>query len=202
MKLVGRYQSPFVRRIALVLHTLDLPYEHLSIAVADQDKLRAWNPVGRVPALVLDDGTVLVDSFAIVDWLAETALNGRSVLPAGGIERRSVLRATALLTAAIEKVVSGVYEKMRKPPEKVHEPFIGAAQDQARSGLVALESEAKQPWVLGETGPTLVDLSLAPAFDFFASVAPELVTTDRFPKLSRTAERVRQLQAYKATRPS
>ena len=72
--LIGHYDSPFVRRVGMSLHILGMPFERQLLSVfSNADELRAYNPVGRVPALVLDDGEVLVDSAAILDHLDEVA---------------------------------------------------------------------------------------------------------------------------------
>ena len=74
MILVGQYDSPFVRRVAITLRVLGFPYEHDTRSVfGDFDSMRETNPLGRIPSLILDDGAVLIDSAAICDWLDEQA---------------------------------------------------------------------------------------------------------------------------------
>jgi glutathione S-transferase len=61
MILVGQYDSPFVRRVAVSLRALGLVYEHDTRSVfADFEAMRAVNPLGRIPSLVLDDGETLI----------------------------------------------------------------------------------------------------------------------------------------------
>ena len=72
MLLIGRDLSPFVRRTATVIEVLGLPYERRKLATADAPEAVAeFNPLARVPALVLEDGEVLIDSAAIIDYLLE-----------------------------------------------------------------------------------------------------------------------------------
>ena len=79
MKLIGNYLSPFVRRVAISLNALELPYELQALFVfKEPEQVRAHNPVVRIPALLLDDGDVVVESYAILEW---SALNGRSPRP-------------------------------------------------------------------------------------------------------------------------
>ena len=84
MILVGRYLSPFVRRVGATLHLYDLPFEHRPMLAFGDEKatLREWNPVARVPALLLDDGETVVDSSAIIDFLDEQVGPERSLTPA------------------------------------------------------------------------------------------------------------------------
>src|ERR1051325_8557462 len=99
MILVGQYDSPFVRRVAVSLRVLGFAYEHDTRSVfGDFDSMRTTNPLGRVPSLVLDDGRVLIDSAAILDWLDETAGPDRALLPRSGPLRQRALRLIALAT--------------------------------------------------------------------------------------------------------
>ena len=82
MILVGQYDSPFVRRVAVSLRVLGFDYEHDTRSVfGDFEAMRQVNPLGRIPSLVLDGGEVLIDSAAILDWLDETVGPDRALLP-------------------------------------------------------------------------------------------------------------------------
>src|SRR5215831_11785789 len=97
MILVGQYDSPFVRRVAISLRVLGFAYRHDTRSVfGDFDSMRQTNPLGRIPSLVLDDGAVLIDSAAILDWLDETVGPKRALLPQSGPARRRALRLVAL----------------------------------------------------------------------------------------------------------
>ncbi len=68
MMLIGMFDSPYVRRVAVRLKHLEVPFEHANWSVgADFERIREFSPLGRVPVLVLDDGTVMTDSAAILD---------------------------------------------------------------------------------------------------------------------------------------
>ena len=97
MQLVGMLDSPFVRRAAISLRLLGVPFEHRSVSVFSTfEQFRGINPVVKAPTLVCDDGTVLMDSTLIIDY-AE-ALSGRSLMPAALAQRVRALRITAALT--------------------------------------------------------------------------------------------------------
>ena len=90
MILVGQYDSPFTRRVAIALHLLRMPFTRNTLSVfANADQARKLNPLGRVPALVLDDGEVLIESGAILDYVDEIAGPGRALLPPAGAEPAS-----------------------------------------------------------------------------------------------------------------
>jgi glutathione S-transferase len=72
MILIGQYDSPFVRRVAIALRLYGLPFEHRPWSTfGDADKIAPFNPLRRVPTLVLDDGEALIESMAILDYLDE-----------------------------------------------------------------------------------------------------------------------------------
>src|SRR5262245_46710811 len=103
MILVGQYDSPFVRRVAISLKVLGFPYEHDTRSVfGDFDSMRQTNPLGRIPSLVLDDGEVLIDSAAILDHLDEVVGPARALIPPTGPKRREALKRIALATGAID----------------------------------------------------------------------------------------------------
>src|SRR3954469_25864593 len=82
MILIGQYDSPFVRRVGIALTLYDLPFDHRPWSVfADADKIRPYNPLIRVPTLVLDDDTVLVESHSMLDYLDSRVPADRALFP-------------------------------------------------------------------------------------------------------------------------
>src|SRR5882672_10091388 len=110
MILIGQYDSPFVRRVAIALRHCGVPFEHRPWSVwADADQIARYNPLRRVPTLLLDDGSVLLESFCILDAIDELVGPERALLPASGPERRTGLRVAALATGICDKAVSLLY---------------------------------------------------------------------------------------------
>ena len=104
MILVGQYDSPYTRRVAVSLGLLGFRFEHDTRSVfGDFDSMRTTNPLGRIPSLILPDGTTLIDSAAILDWLDQTVGPERALLPSGGLARRQALQRIALATGTIDK---------------------------------------------------------------------------------------------------
>lgn len=113
MILIGQYDSPFVRRVALAMRFYGMPFEHRPWSTfSDGGKIAIYNPLMRVPTLVLDDGEVLIESNAILDHLDETVGPSRALIPDCGHARREVLNVCALATGLGDKAVSLVYEKV------------------------------------------------------------------------------------------
>src|SRR5262249_33395614 len=116
MILVGQYDSPYTRRVAVSLGVLGFTFEHDTRSVfSDFDSMRTTNPLGRVASLILPDGTVLIDSAAILDWLDQQVGPERALLPPSGPARQQALQRIALATGTIDKVLSGAYERLVRP---------------------------------------------------------------------------------------
>lgn len=146
MQLIGMLDSPYVRRVAVSLQALGLPFEHRPLSVFRHvDEFRRINPVVKAPTLVCDDGTMLTDSTLILDY-AEALAAPRSLMPRTLPERRQALHRLGLALAACEKAVQLVYERAIRPEEKRHQPWVDRVTMQLQGGLAALEAaHAGQP---------------------------------------------------------
>ncbi|WP_373003402.1 glutathione S-transferase family protein [Hyphomonas sp.] len=112
MILIGMYDSPFVRRVGIALRLYGIAYEHRAWSVfSDTMKIMAYNPLVRVPTLVLDDGEALIDSAAILDALDDLVGPERAMTPSNGPPRRAALKTCALAAGIADKAVSLVYER-------------------------------------------------------------------------------------------
>jgi glutathione S-transferase len=111
MILIGQFDSPFVRRVAIAMRLYGLSFEHRPWSVfGDAEKIAKYNPLMRVPTLVMGNGEALIESHAILDALDQLAPPGLSMMPAGGAERREAQKVCALATGICDKAVSLVYE--------------------------------------------------------------------------------------------
>ena len=175
MKLIGRYLSPFTRRVAVSAKILGLPFEHLDLSTATQaDEIRKYNPMVRVPTLLLDDGTTLIESCAILDWLDEQAAREKRLVPASGIERRNVLQLVGWATGAGEKTVAVHYELNRRPGDKIHRPFVDASLAQVREAFGVLDRAAADGGWLAGNRLTQADVSAVCFYEFAKVVLPGL----------------------------
>jgi len=202
MKLIGLFDSPFVRRVAISLKLRGMPFEHLAWSVGrDFARIREYNPLGRVPTLVLDDGEVLFESAAILDYVEELAGAGHALLPRSGIERRHALKLMATATGAAEKGVTQIYERVFRPAEKMHQPWVDRCASQVDAALKQLDDECAKrlpdAWLLGNT-MTLADITVACATTFLTD-ALEL-NLSGFPALQALTLRCEALPVFKETR--
>src|SRR6266496_2004500 len=143
MILVGQYDSPFVRRVAVSLRILGLTYEHDTRSVfGDFDAMCRINPLGRIPSLVLDEGETLIDSTAILDWLDQSVGPERALIPAAGPERRQVLHRIALATGVIDKAGTAAYERLIRPAASRWPEWIERCRTQAAGAIECLAAES------------------------------------------------------------
>lgn len=199
MILIGMFDSPFVRRVAVSLKLLELKFEHKNWSVGrDQAQIRKYNPLGRVPVLVLDDGEVLTDSSAILDYLDDRIGRDRALLPFTGAPRRRAQALMALATGAAEKAVQIIYEGFFRPAEKRHEPWLQRLREQMDGALSVLNHAAEdegEDWLVDE-GLTQADITVTCAFTYI----DEALKLDKklYPALRRHVARCEKMPAFKA----
>ncbi len=103
MILIGQYDSPFVRRVGIALTLYELPFEHRPWSVfGDGDRIAPLNPLVRVPTLELEDGLVLVESHAMLDYLDSLVPPEIALFPRREPARRHVLRIAGLAMGLAE----------------------------------------------------------------------------------------------------
>jgi glutathione S-transferase len=199
MQLIGMLDSPYVRRVAISLQVLGIPFRHRSVSVFRTfDEFRGINPVVKAPSLVCDDGTVLMDSTLILEYAQLLAGPGKSLMPAGVAEKQRALRMIGLALAACEKSVQIIYERNLRPAEKQHEPWISRVTGQLLAAYQALEQESQA--ALGRNGGAIdqAGITTAVAWHFTQATLPEVVASSRFPALARFSAAAEQLPEFRA----
>jgi glutathione S-transferase len=203
MVLIGMLDSPYVRRVAISLKLMGLPFEHRSVSVfRAYDEFRKVNPVVKAPSFVCNDGTVLMDSTLILDYLEHCVAPGKKLTPAGGPERREALRLIGLALAACEKSVQMVYERNQRPPEKLHAPWMARVTQQAHAALAELEPACAKahPWLQGERF-NAADVAVACAWRFTQIYTKDDFPASKYPALAAYSARAEALPEFASTRP-
>ena len=201
MQLIGMLDWPYVRRVAVSLKLMGIPVEHRSVSVFRHfERFREVTPVVKAPTLVTDDGTVLMDSTLILDYLEGLVAPGKRLMPASGPARLEALRLTGLALAACDKGVSLIYEREQRPAEKRHDPWYERSLGQALAAYAALADAAGRasPWLQGE-GPNAADVATAVAWRFGQYYNAELVPAWKFPALARFSAQAEELPAFAST---
>lgn len=197
--LVGQYDSPFVRRVAVTLQVYGMPFDRRVLSVfGDADAVAGVNPLIKVPTLVLADGEHLFDSAAILDYLDEQAGADKALMPARGADRRAVLRFATIAMGLAEKSVS------RSIDRKHHgtggdNPWRDRLDRQIGLSLTWLEDALPNDgWFLGSARFSQADISMTAALGHLHLRHPDLLDQAAVPKLTALRARAEDLACFKA----
>jgi len=197
MILIGQYDSPFVRRVAIALRLYGMPFEHRPWSTfREGDKIAPYNPLRRVPTLVLDSGETLVESAAMLDYLDELVGPEKALLATRGDVRRRQLRICALGAGLADKAVSLLYERMLRKEQL--QLWVERCQTQIGGVLAVLEQEraaVKSPYWFGDRIDH-ADIMIACALGFVGEAHPALFDA-RYPALQAHAGRCEALPPFK-----
>ena len=200
MILIGQYDSPFVRRVGIALTLYGITFEHRPwSSFGDADRLREYNPLTRVPTLVLDgeseqnQGFVLIDSHMILDYL--DSLVDQPMFPRAEPERHKVLKVAALACGLADKAVSLFYE--RAMHETVSPDFEARCIEQISAALVALEDDlARRAGPYWFDALSHADIAATCAMGFVIEAHPDLINSADYPALHRLSSELEATEAF------
>lgn len=197
MILIGQYDSPFVRRVAIAMTLYGLDYEHRTWSVfGDADRLAEVNPLRRVPTLVCDDGVALMESHLILDYLDECAGADGALIAPSGTARRDALRICALACGIADKAVSLFYEM--KLHDEASDIWTERCRAQIGGALAMLESERAAQSTPYWGGATIshADIATACALRFVTEAHPGVIDRKMIPALADLADRCEALEVF------
>jgi len=201
MRLIGMLDSPFVRRVAVSMNLMGLPFTHESISVfGGYDAFAAINPLVKAPTLVTDDGTVLVDSGVILDYL-EVLVPERRLTAFAPEDRVAAFRLIGLGIAACEKAVQLVYERQLRPPSNQLASWEERVIGQLRQSLDAIEAALPKDGTGWTFGPNALqpDVSCAIAWRFVIGKHPGLFEASDTPALAALSARAEASPEFAAS---
>jgi len=193
MQLIGMLDSPYVRRVAVAMLTAHVPMEHKPISLFRHiDAFRRLSPLLKAPTLIVEDGSAMVESGVILDYLghrfpAIAAMRPRS-MPA--------FRALGTALTVMEKAVQLHYERALRAEGERSESWRSRVMGQLAAGLNALEAAAPAEWFDGELGHA--DVATACAFGFVQGMIGDIVATPGYARLAAFAARAEALPAFRA----
>jgi glutathione S-transferase len=197
MILIGQYDSPFVRRVGIALTLYGIPFDHKPWSTfGDAEKIRPYNPLTRVPTLVLDDGAVLLDSTPILDYVDSLVPAEKRMLPGAEPARHRALKVTTMGVHTAEKAVSLFYEKALH--KEASDVWTSRCCTQISGALAALEPDRaahKTDFWFGETIGH-ADIAVAAALRFIGDAHPGIVSMADFPALAAHAKRCEALPVF------
>ena len=192
--------SPYVRRVAVSLRLMDLPFTHEAVSVFRHfDRFAGINPVVKAPTLVTDDGIVLMESTLILEHAEKLVAPARSLQPAGIAEHARGQRIIGLALAACEKAVQIVYERELRPSDKQHQLWVDRVDGQLAAALRLLEAElaGRDGWLFGAR-PMQPDATAAVAWTFIRHMVPNHLAEGAHPALAAHTARAEALDAFAA----
>lgn len=197
MILIGQYDSPFVRRVGIAMRLYGLAFEHRPWSTfGDAERIRPYNPLMRVPVLVLDSGEALIESHSILDHLDRLAPAGQVLFPAEEPARYRALRIAALATGLAEKSVSLFYEK--RLHREVSDLWEERCVSQISGALAVLEADRaardSEYWFADRIGHA--DIAVVAALRHMYDAHPGLVRESDFPALADHRRRLEALPVF------
>jgi glutathione S-transferase len=200
MKLFASPASPYARKVRVLLEEKKIPYEYFGEhSVSPDHPVHEHNPLGKVPALVLDDGQALYDSAVIVEYLDEQFPTPKFI--PGPLEQRIHIRKyEALADGVCDAAVLMMLER-RRPPERQSDEWVAHQRKKVEHGIEALaKALGKQDWLVANT-LTLADVAAACVLGYVTLRMPEYDWGVRYPGLAQLAARMAGRESFKTSKP-
>jgi len=200
MKCIANPFSPYGRKVRVVLAEKRIEYDFVVDNPGDAaTRLPEFNPLGKIPVLVLDDETTLFDSRVIVEYLDSASPVAR-LIPEDTRHRIQVRRWEALADGCTDATQAIVYEKRRRP-ELRSAGWVARQQGKIDRALKAMSDDlANRAWCSGEHY-NLSDIAVGCALGYLDLRLPDLNWRKVYPNLARLAEKLAQRTAFKETAP-
>jgi len=208
MKLYFSQTSPYARKVRLAAAHLGLTdaialVPASTTPIAEDPAVAAANPLGKIPALALDDGTVLFDSRVIVEYLDAHAANngagGSGLLPpASDPERWQTLRIQAIADGLLDAALLSRYEVALRPGELLWRDWLAGQGRKIDRALAALEADVARL----ETGPALNAIAAACALGYLDFRFPDRGWRKATPRLGAFFDAYAQRPEMAATDPT
>lgn len=201
MKLIGSIASPFVRKVRVVLaeKKLDYQFELENVWAADT-AISTYNPLGKVPCLLMDDGSVMIDSRVMVEYL-DTLTPVCKLLPPNGRDRADIKCWEALADGIVDAAVLVRLERQR-PPELQSAAWIERQLQKVRLGLAALSERLGDAAYCTGIHYTLADVAVGCALGWLSFRFPEITWRDDHANLAQLLDKLSERQSFKDTVPA
>lgn len=200
MKLLYTLNSPYARKVRIVAIEKHIELQLQEVVLGDPDSpLLEYNPLGKVPTIILDDETALYDSRVIVEYLsARTPVN--HLLPSEHKLKIEVLRWEALADGVCDAAVAIIIEQ-RKSEEMQSEAFLQKQLLKVEGGLAALNNDlSKKKWCVNESF-SLADISVGCLLGFIDLRLKHLNWQDQYPNLAKHFTILSKRPSFKETAP-
>ena len=195
MKLIGSTTSPYTRKVRIVLAEKKIEYDFVvdSPWLSDS-KVPDFNPLGKIPVLVLDDNTPLFDSRVIVEYIDNVTPNNK-LFPAPNRERTEVKRWEALGDGVLDAAVSALLEGKR-PANEQSPGWIERQRGKiARSLEFMTEELGDKPFCMG-THISMADIAVGTALGYLCFRFPDIAWQQTHPSLAKLYDKLMQRPSF------
>lgn len=202
MKLIGSLTSPYVRKVRVVMAEKKLDYELVLDDVwADDAQIQEYNPLGKVPCLIMDDQGRLFDSRVIVEYLDTLSPVGR-LIPQHGRERAATKCWEAIADGILDAAVAIRIENTRRPAELRHDAWIQRQHQKIIAALDSMDATlGDEPFCMG-VNLSLADIAVGCALAYVDLRFPELDWREKHGNLARLYEKLETRPSFVNTRPA
>ena len=201
MQLIGPWASGYTRRVGITLKLLDFAFDHLDVNVYQRpEDVRPYNPMLKVPVLVLDSGEILLDSDAIIDYLHEQVGAETALIASHGPARLQALKIVGVGVAAYDRLNAIYFERLRPTPFQ-QPSALEYFTAQVLTGLQMLEREVGDGWMVGGALSQADIMTVVVYQGASRLIIPESTRHPRFTQLARLADRAMDLGAFNTTLP-
>ena len=200
MKLYASPASSFARKIRVMLIEKNISHEVEMVNLWEPNELQKTNPIGKVPALTLDDGRVLISSPLIADYVDSTYPSPHFI-PADADGRIEVKRWEALADGTMDAVGTTLYEMRFHDEAKRSHAWLERQRSKIDAGLASLEGMlGDRPWCVGDV-VSLADIAIACHLGFITLRVPQFFPQDKYPNLARLWKTMEARESMKKTAP-
>ena len=201
MKLIYSPTSPYVRKVRIVFleKEVDIDLESNSVWAADTN-IGTYNPLGKVPCLVLDDGEAIQDSRVIAEY-ADALSPVSKLIPADHRERATVKTWEALADGLVDASILARLEKTWRPANEQSQAWVDRQVGKINAALRRMSEQlGENAWCFGNQ-ITLADIAVGCALGYLAFRFPEIQWQSQYPNLKRLHQKLMQRPSFKETEP-
>ena len=201
MKLIGSLASPYVRKVRVVMAEKKLDYAFVLDNVwSAETTVHLSNPLGKVPCLVMEDGSPLHDSRVIVEYL-DTLTPVAKLLPPNGRDRAAVKVWEALADGVLDAAVLVRLERTLRPQEQQSVAWMERQMGKVSAGLAVMSADLGElPFCRGNHY-TLADVAVGCALGWLSFRFPEIDWRGDYPNLARLYDKLSERPSFKDTVP-
>jgi glutathione S-transferase len=201
MKLIGSIASPYVRKVRVVMAEKKLDYELVLENVWSPDtRIQQFNPLGKVPCLVMEDGGAMFDSRVIVEYLDTLTPVGK-LIPVNSRERAEVKCWEALADGVVDAAILVRVERTQRPEAQQSPEWIQRQMDKVHAGLKAMSAGLKDTAFCSGNHYTLADIAVGCALGWLSFRFPEIDWRDSYPNLGKLFDKLSERPSFKDTLP-